>query len=180
MLNQLPLREMTKVTGHALRMVYLLSGMASIALKLKNADHASACRRAWDNNIHKRMYVTGGIGSANEGEQFTKDYHLPNDTAYSETCASVGLILFASRMLRLEKRSEYADVMERALYNCVLAGMQLDGRRFFYANPLEALPGTFGETPSYKHVLSQQPQCYTCAFCPPDIARLIGLKCTRF
>ena len=74
------------------------------------------------------MYITGGIGSAYEGEAFTKDYHLPNDTAYSETCASIGLIFFASRMLRLERKSVYADVMERALYNCVLAGMQLDGK----------------------------------------------------
>ena len=73
------------------------------------------------------MYVTGGIGSAYEGEAFTRDYHLPNDTAYAETCAAIGLIFFANRMLYLERDRKYADAVERALYNCVLAGMQLDG-----------------------------------------------------
>jgi len=172
--NQVPLRKMTEATGHAVRMVYLLSGMADIALEYKDADLAGACRRAWDNITGKRMYVTGGIGAAYEGEQFTKDYHLPNDTAYAETCASIGLIFFASRMLRLDKRSEYADVMERALYNCVLAGMQLDGTRFFYVNPLEVLPGISGEAPSHKHALAQRPRWYACACCPPNIARLLG------
>ena len=101
-------------------------------------------QRLWNNLTQCRMYITGGIGSAYEGEAFTKDYHLPNDTAYAETCATIGLVFF-TRMLMLEKSGEYGDIMEKALYNCVLAGMQLDGRKIFYVNPLEIIPGISGE-----------------------------------
>jgi DUF1680 family protein len=169
-----PVREQAEATGHAVRAVYLYSGMADVALETKDEALKNACRVLWESITRRRMYLTGGIGSAYEGEQFTKDYHLPSDTAYSETCASVGLIFFARRMLDLEKNGEYADVMERALYNCVLAGMQLDGSRFFYVNPLEALPGVSGEAPSHKHALPQRPKWFACACCPPNVARLIG------
>ena len=155
---QAPVRKQKEATGHAVRAVYLYSGMADVAKETGDEALAKACRALWESVTQRRMYVTGGIGSAYEGEQFTADYHLPNDTAYSETCASVGLIFFARRMLDLEKKGEYADVMERALYNCVLAGMQLDGTRFFYVNPLEVLPGISGESPSHQKALPQRPQ----------------------
>lgn len=171
---QSPVREQMEATGHAVRAVYLYSGMADVAKETGDEALKAACRALWESVTQRRMYVTGGIGSAYEGEQFTKDYHLPNDTAYSETCASVGLIFFARRMLELEKKGEYADVMERALYNCVLAGMQLDGTRFFYVNPLEALPGVSGEAPSHQKALPQRPRWFACACCPPNVARLIG------
>ncbi len=99
-----------------------------------------ACRKIWRNIVDRRMYITGGIGSTVHGEAFTFDYDLPNDTMYCETCASVGLIFFASQMLRCESRGEYGDVMERALYNTVLSGTALDGKHFFYLNPLEVNP----------------------------------------
>ena len=171
---QAPVRAQTEATGHAVRAVYLYSGMADVAKETGDEALKDACRTLWENITRRRMYITGGIGSAYEGERFTKDYHLPNDTAYSETCASVGLVFFARRMLDMEKNSEYADVMERALYNCVMAGMQLDGSRFFYVNPLEALPGVSGEAPSHKHALPQRPKWFACACCPPNVARLIG------
>ena len=125
----------------------MAKGETSIDKELK-----AACERLWKSVTEKRMYVTGGIGSTCLGEAFTKDYDLPNDTAYAETCASIGLMFFASRMLENEVKGVYADVMERAFYNTVLAGMQLDGKRFFYVNPLEVVPGIAGEAVTHKHV----------------------------
>ncbi|HAH60712.1 MAG TPA: hypothetical protein DCL73_01295 [Treponema sp.] len=169
-----PVRGQKDAVGHAVRAVYLYSGMASVAKENGDETLKAACLTLWNSITQKRMYVTGAIGSAYEGESFTKDYHLPNDTAYGETCASVGLIFFARRMLDLFKSGEYGDVMERALYNCVLAGMQLDGKRFFYVNVLESLPGISGKAVTHRHALPQRPQWFTCACCPPNAARLIA------
>lgn len=171
--NHQPVREQTDAVGHAVRAVYLYAGMADLALARNDEKLKEACRTLWGSITLRRMYITGGIGSAYEGEAFTKDYHLPNDTAYAETCASVGLIFFARRMLELEKKSTYADVMERALYNGVLSGMQLDGTRFFYVNPLESLPGISGEAVTHKHALPVRPGWFACACCPPNVARLL-------
>ena len=102
------------------------------------------------------------------------DYDLPNATVYAETCASIGLIFFARQMLQLEAKGEYADVIERALYNTVLAGMQLDGKRFFYVNPLEVVPGISGKAATQTHDLPQRPPWYACACCPPNVARLLS------
>ncbi len=168
-----PVRQQDQATGHAVRAVYLYTGMADVARETGDEELLAACRRLWDNVVERRMYVTGAIGSAYEGEAFTADYHLPNDTAYAETCASIGLIFFARQMLSAEKNSKYADVMERALYNCVLAGMQLDGKRFFYVNPLESLPGISGVAVTHRHALPERPKWFTCACCPPNVARLL-------
>ena len=168
-----PVREQEQAVGHAVRAVYLYTGMAMLAMDTQDPSLVNACRRLWSSIADKQMYVTGGIGSTCLGEAFTTDYHLPNDTAYAETCASIGLIFFSRNMLELEIDSHYADVMERALYNCVLAGMQLDGMRFFYVNPLEAEPGVSGKIPTHKHVLPERPQWFGCACCPPNIARLL-------
>ena len=172
--NQMPVRDMTKATGHAVRAVYLYSGMADLAAETGDKDLIKACRTLWDNITTQQMYITGGIGSTVHGEAFTKDYDLPNATAYAETCASIGLIFFARRMLELEADGRYADVMERALYNTVLAGMQLDGQRFFYVNPLEVVPGISGVVPGYRHALPQRPKWYGCACCPPNVSRTIA------
>lgn len=171
--NQAPIRELTEATGHAVRVVYLFAGVAALAKVTKEEALIKACKRVWNNIVQKRMYITGGIGSTFQGEAFTKDYDLPNDTAYAETCASIGLIFFARRMLSLEKAGAYADIAERALYNTVLAGMQLDGKKFFYVNPLEVLPGISGEAVTHKHALPQRPKWFGCACCPPNIARLL-------
>lgn len=172
--NHAPVRNQDKAVGHAVRGVYLYSGMADVAFESKDESLTEACRTLWNDIVHCRMYITGAIGSAYEGEAFTKDYHLPNDTVYGETCAAIGLIFFAKRMLFLEKKSEYADVMEKALYNCVLAGMQQDGKRFFYVNPLEVIPGISGEAVTHRHSLPQRPEWFACACCPPNVARLIN------
>lgn len=169
-----PVREQKDATGHAVRAVYLYTGMADLASETGDRSLYEACRTLWESITKRRMYITGGIGSTNLGEAFSVDYDLPNDTAYCETCASIGLMMFASRMLENEVNAEYADVMERAFYNTVLAGMQLDGKRFFYVNPLEVIPGISGIAPTHRHDLPVRPKWYACACCPPNAARLIS------
>ncbi len=169
-----PVREQTDAAGHAVRAVYLYTGMADLASKTDDKALYGACKKLWESITRRRMYVTGGIGSTAIGEAFSVDNDLPSDTAYCETCASIGLIFFASRMLENEVRGEYADVMERAFYNTVLAGIQLDGKRFFYVNPLECVPGISGVSPTHRHDLTERPKWYACACCPPNAARLIS------
>ena len=169
----LPVRKQTTAEGHAVRAGYLFTAMADLAFETKDSELFAACKNLWKNITTKRMYVTGGIGSTNQGEAFTVDYDLPNDTAYSETCAAISLMMFARQMLKNEKLGEYGDIMEQALYNTVLAGMQLDGRRFFYVNPLEAVPGVSGVAVTHRHDLPERPGWYGCACCPPNVARTI-------
>ena len=170
----LPVREQKDAKGHAVRAVYLYTGMADLASSIEDADLLSACKTLWKSITQKQMYITGGIGSTNQGEAFSVDYDLPSDTAYCETCASIGLIFFASRLLEMEVNNEYSDIMERAFYNTVLGGMQLDGKRFFYVNPLEVVPGIAGEAQTHRHDLPQRPTWYACACCPPNVARLVS------
>lgn len=172
--SSVPLRDMKDVRGHAVRAVYLLTGMADIATETGDEKLFSACKTMWDSICDKQLYITGGIGSTVHNEAFSVDYDLPSDTAYNETCASIGLMFFASRMLEQEPDSRYSDVMERAFYNTVLAGIQQDGKRFFYVNPLEVIPGISGVAPTHKHDLPQRPGWYDCACCPPNAARLIS------
>lgn len=168
-----PVREQQDAVGHAVRAVYLYTAMADLASSTGDTELSAACRRLWESITRRRMYLTGGIGSTGLGEAFTVDYDLPGDTAYSETCASIGLLFFASRMLENEVDGEYGDICERAFYNTVLAGMQLDGKRFFYVNPLEIIPGISGIAVTHKHDLPVRPKWYACACCPPNVARLI-------
>ncbi len=170
----MPVRKMSDAVGHAVRAVYLYTGMADLASSTGDIELFSACRRLWESITQRQMYITGGIGSTVIGESFSVDYDLPNDTAYAETCASIGLMFFASRMLENDINGEYADVMEQAFYNTVLAGMQLDGKRFFYVNPLEVIPGISGVAPTHRHNLTVRPKWYACACCPPNVARLIS------
>ena len=160
--------------GHAVRLVYMCTAMADVAAAAPDRDMLDACRRIWRNIVDRRMYITGGIGSTVHGEAFTFDYDLPNDTMYCETCASVGLVFFASQMLRNESIGEYGDVMERALYNTVLAGTALDGKHFFYVNPLEVNPAASKWDPGKSHVKPVRPEWLGCACCPPNLARLLA------
>ena len=169
-----PLTEQNEAVGHAVRAMYLYSGMADVAGATGDGELAAACRRLWESAVRRRMYVTGALGSSEHGEAFTFDYDLPNDTVYGETCASVGLVFFARRMLCLEPRGEYADVMERALYNSVLSGMQLDGRRFFYVNPLEVVPEACRWDRHKSHVKPERQPWFGCACCPPNLVRLLA------
>ncbi|CAH1210192.1 MULTISPECIES: beta-L-arabinofuranosidase domain-containing protein [unclassified Paenibacillus] len=172
--SHLPVREQDAAVGHAVRLVYMCSATADAAAETGDESLKQACRRLWNSIVGKRMYITGSIGSSAKEEAFTGDYDLPGDTAYAETCASIGLMFFACRMLNLEANSIYADVMERALYNTVISGMSLDGRRFFYVNPLEVHPHLHHANPNYSHVRSRRQGWFGCACCPPNIARLLA------
>ncbi|MBR6396276.1 MAG: glycoside hydrolase family 127 protein, partial [Lachnospiraceae bacterium] len=170
----LPVVNQYTAEGHAVRAVYLCTALADLASATKDEDITYACKRLWNNITRKRMYITGGIGSTVHGEAFTLDYDLPNDTMYCETCASIGLIFFAKKMLEVEPKGEYADVMEKALYNTALSGMALDGKHFFYVNPLEVVPEKSKKDPGKSHVKVVRPEWLGCACCPPNLARLIA------
>lgn len=157
-----PVREQDKVVGHAVRAMYLYSGMADIATEYGDDTLRAALDRLWDDLTTKSLYVTGGIGPSAHNEGFTSDYDLPNETAYAETCASVGLVFWASRMLGMGPNARYADMMERALYNGSISGLSLDGSLFFYENPLESR----GKHNRWKW--------HRCPCCPPNIGRMVA------
>ena len=133
-----PVREQTKVVGHAVRALYMYTAMADLAAELGDASLKRACETLWKDVTSTRMYVTGGFGPSASNEGFTSDYDLPNDTAYAETCASVAMIFWAQRMLNLDLDGEYADTLERVLYNGALSGLSRDGENYFYDNKLES------------------------------------------
>jgi DUF1680 family protein len=170
----LPIREQKTFEGHAVRCMYLASSMADVARETGDASLFDACKALYKNMSARRMYITGGIGSTPNAEMFTLDYDLPNDLVYGETCASIGLVFFMHRMLMIEQDSRYADTMERALYNTCIAGMSLDGKNFFYVNPLEVDPEASKKNPNRKHVLPVRPGWFGCACCPPNLARLVA------
>lgn len=157
-----PVREQDEAVGHAVRAMYLYSGMADVAAETGDETLLAACKKLWASATERKMYVTGSVGSAGWGERFTSDYSLPNETAYAETCAAIGLVFFAHRMLQIEADAQYADVMERALYNGILSGVDLTGTKFFYENPLAS---------EGKH---HRQEWFGCACCPPNVARLLA------
>lgn len=167
-------RNQEKAEGHAVRAVYLYSGMADVARETEDEELFGTCEKIWDNITKRQMYITGAIGSSQYGEAFTFDYDLPNDTIYAETCAAIGLIFFARRMFEATKDSKYTDVMERALFNGVISGMSLDGKKFFYVNPLEVVPEASEKDYHKKHVKVERQKWFGCACCPPNVARLMS------
>lgn len=168
-----PIAEQQTAVGHAVRFVYLMAGVAHLARLSHDEAKRQDCLRLWHNMAQRQLYITGGIGSQSSGEAFSSDYDLPNDSVYAESCASIGLMMFARRMLEMEADSQYADVMERALYNTVLGGMSLDGKHFFYVNPLEVHPKTLGFNHIYDHIKPIRQRWFGCACCPPNIARVL-------
>lgn len=169
-----PVREQEEAVGHAVRAVYLYTGMAEVAKYTKDEELFAACERLFQNIMQKKLSINGGIGASPDGEAFSYNYNLPNDKMYNETCASIGLVFFARRMLELSPKSYYADVMERALYNGVISGMALDGKSFFYVNPLEVEPEGCKKDAQRKQVALPRQKWFGCACCPPNLARLIS------
>lgn len=169
----LPISQQQTAIGHAVRFVYLMTGVAHLARLSNDEGKRQDCLRLWKNMAQRQLYITGGIGSQSSGESFSSDYDLPNDSVYAESCASIGLMMFARRMLEMEADSQYADVMERALYNTVLGGMALDGKHFFYVNPLEVHPKSLKFNHIYDHVKPIRQRWFGCACCPPNIARVL-------
>ncbi|NLD72027.1 MAG: glycoside hydrolase family 127 protein, partial [Chloroflexi bacterium] len=175
--SHLPIREQAAAEGHSVRAMYYYSGVADVAAECGDDTLRPALERLWENVTRRRMYVTGGIGSSSHGERFTYDYDLPNDTAYTETCAAIGLAFWAQRMLLLDPIGDYGDVLERALYNGILAGVSLDGRSFFYSNPLEADRLAWeaaSETQRQAMNTLDRQGWFRCACCPPNVARLLA------
>lgn len=156
-----PVREMTDIAGHAVRAMYLYCGMADVAAYTGDQGYIDALNRLWDDVVLRNMYITGGIGQSAHNEGFTEDYSLPNLTAYCETCASVGMVYWNWRMNQFTGDGKYVDVMERSMYNGALAGISLNGDRFFYVNPLESL----GD--------HHRKAWYGCACCPSQICRFL-------
>jgi uncharacterized protein len=157
-----PFRDQDEIVGHVVRAVYLNCGAADLYAETGEPALLEALERLWENITTRRMYVSGGIGSRYEGEAFGKDYELPNERAYAESCAAIGSVMWNWRMLVLGGDARYADLMEHTLYNALLPGISLDGQHYFYQNPL-AGDGTHRRKP-----------WFYCACCPPNIARLLA------
>jgi len=172
--NHLPVRKQFSAEGHAVRAVYLYCAMADLANETCDDDLLVACKRLWENITQKRMYLTGGIGSSGHLERFTTDYDLPNDRCYCETCASIGLAQFGLRMAKITCDAHYIEAVERSLYNIVTAGIALDGKSFFYVNPLEVWPSACMDHTSLAHVKSVRQKWFDVACCPPNIARTLA------
>jgi DUF1680 family protein len=153
--------EQTEAVGHAVRELYMLSGMADVAALTGDSSYAHAVERLWKNIVGCKMYVTGGIGAMGQWEGFGPAYDLPNLSAYCETCASIANALFNYRMFMLHWDGEYIDVLERTLYNALLSGVSMSGNRFFYPNPL----GSRGQ--------SQRSPWFECACCPSNVTRFV-------
>jgi len=159
--DHLPVRQQEEVVGHAVRAMYNCAGMADLYAETGDEQLLAACRRLWQSTTHRKMYITGGVGARGAGEAFGADYQLPNQTAYAETCAAIGLIFFAHRMSLIERDAEYVDVLERVLYNGFLSGVSLSGEKFFYQNRLAAR-GDYRRQPWYR-----------CACCPSNVVRVL-------
>lgn len=170
----LPVRQQTTAEGHAVRALYLYSAMADLAGLYQDEGLLNACQALYDNITQKRMYITGGVGSSGMLERFTTDYDLPNDTAYAESCASIALAMFCRRMASVTGDAKYMDTAERALMNTVLAGVSMDGTKFFYVNPLEVVPKFCLSATDKQHVKPQRQSWFGCACCPPNIARTLA------
>jgi hypothetical protein len=170
----LPVRQQKTAEGHAVRATYLYCAMADLAYAYQDEALFRACENLYHNIVQKRMYITGGIGSSGVLERFTTDYDLPNDTAYAESCASIGLALFCRRMAQITGDAAYVDTMEQALMNNVLAGVAMDGKSFFYVNPLEVWPQNCIPATDKDHVKPVRQKWFGCACCPPNIARTLA------
>ncbi|WP_163325455.1 glycoside hydrolase family 127 protein [Draconibacterium mangrovi] len=159
--DDVPVSEISDIKGHAVRAMYLFSGMADVAAEKDLPAYTAALERVWEDVVERNMYITGGIGSSGDNEGFSTDYDLPNKEAYCETCASIGMVLWNNRMNLFSQDAKYIDVMERSMYNGVLAGISLEGDRFFYVNPLES--------EGHHH----RQQWFGCACCPSNVSRFL-------
>ena len=156
-----PVIEQDEAVGHAVRAVYMYSGMADVAAITGDSSYIKAIDRIWDNIVSKKMYITGGIGARHQGEAFGDNYELPNLSAYCETCAAIGSVYMNYRLFLLHGDAKYFDVLERTLYNGLISGISLDGGSFFYSNPLASDSG-----------YSRKPW-FGCACCPSNISRFV-------
>lgn len=176
--NHLPVREQKTAEGHCVRANYLYSGMADEARLENDEEMLLSCKALFDDMYYRKMYISGGIGSSHMGEAFTIPYDLPNDTAYAETCASIAMAMFANRMKDLDIDSKYADLIETQMYNGILSGISLDGKAFFYENPLEINLADRARHTSVRGEdrlpITQRKEVFDCSCCPPNLTRFIA------
>ncbi len=142
--------------------MYMYTGAADVGALTGDADYLKAMKKVWEDVVNRNMYITGGIGSTGSNEGFTHDYDLPNQSAYCETCASVGMVFWNQRMAQLSADGKYVDVLEKSLYNAALDGLSLSGDRFFYDNPLSS------------NGQNSRSAWFGTAYCPANISRLIA------
>ena len=175
--DQAPIREQTTAEGHAVRLCYLYIAVADTAYRIGDEGLKNAARAVFDNIVSKRMYITGGVGSTPNGEAFERDYELDNLVAYNETCATLSLALFAHRMQELFDDAKYADIAERAMYNGFISGMSLDGKSYFYQNPmridLHSHKRKMGGRFKIEYPITERVSVFNCSCCPPNITRFI-------
>ena len=160
--DHLPITEQDEAVGHAVRATYMYAGIADIAALTGNTEYVKAIDNLWDNVVSKKLYLTGGVGATGHGEAFGKNYELPNMSAYCETCAAIGNVYWNHRLFLLHGHAKYFDVLERTLYNGLISGVSLDGKLFFYPNPLES---------QGQH---QRSPWFGCACCPGNVTRFIA------
>jgi DUF1680 family protein len=163
-----PVVRQTEIVGHAVRAVYMYAGMTDIAALYSDSAYLNAVMTIWNNMVEKKMYLTGGIGAKHEGESLGKEYELPNLTAYGETCASIGDVYWNTRLFMLTGDAKYFDVIERTVYNGLISGISLDGKNFFYVNPLEA-DGKF----RFNSGAGTRQPWFDCSCCPTNLIRFI-------
>lgn len=168
-----PPADQRVAAGHSVRAVYMYAAMADLAAELGDKALQTAVDALYEDITTKQMYVTGAIGSTAWGERFSGAYDLPNDLIYGETCASVGLMMFAQRMNAMYADAQYADTVELALYNSVLSGTSISGTEFFYVNPLHVEPERVHIRPNFNHIKTVRQKWFDCACCPSNLARTV-------
>lgn len=171
--SHLPVREAPEAVGHAVRACYLYTAMAMMAKRDNDASLKAACDRMWNDIIHRKMSITGGIGALRSGEMFSYPYDLPNDITYNETCAAISLAMFAGAMQEIEPNGIYGDVIERVFYNGFISGVSLSGDHFFYTNPLEIDLKKNTRAEEY-HPMTQRVKVFDCSCCPPNVVRMLA------
>lgn len=169
-----PVREQKSAQGHAVRATYLYCAIADLAERMGDASLKETAKSLFDNIINEKMYITGAIGSTRKGEAFEDSFQLPNDTAYAETCAAIGLALYARRMELLDRDSKYADTIERILYNGFLSGLSLDGSSFFYVNSQEIDLENRKISPNAWKPITERVEVFGCSCCPPNVTRFVA------
>lgn len=166
--------EQRTAEGHAVRAMYMYSAMVDLAIEYEDEEMLEACQALWNNITKFRMYITGSVGSSGFLERFTTDYDLPSNTNYSETCASIGLMMFGQRMNAATRNAEYYNTVEKALYNTVLSSISITGDRYFYVNPLEVVPRFCTDHTYMKHVKPVRQRWFGVACCPPNVSRTLS------
>jgi len=163
-----PVIEQDEAVGHAVRAVYMYAAMTDIAVLYNDATYDAATQNIWHNMVHKKMYITGGIGAKHDGEAFGKNYELPNLTSYNETCASIGNVYWNQRLHAQYGHAHYSNLIERTLYNGLISGLSLDGIHFFYPNALEA-DGKY----TFNRGSCTRQEWFDCSCCPTNLIRFI-------